>query len=67
MELRKELQIWSDDPDDKPLALPLTANRPGFVVGDKPPDVIAALLDGGTWNLDEQKGKVVLLAYFATF
>ncbi|MBL4633314.1 MAG: hypothetical protein JKY56_05555 [Kofleriaceae bacterium] len=67
VELRKELQIWSDDPDDKPLVLPLTANRPGFVVGDKPPDVIAALLDGGTWNLSEQKGKVVLLAYFATF
>ncbi len=62
-----QLTIWSDDPDDQPLVSNVTGNRPGVGVGDEPPSVTVQLLDGGTWQLDEHQGEVVLLAYFATF
>ncbi len=61
------LKIWSDDPDDQPMISIVTGNRPGFGVGDEAPEVGAQLLGGGTWQLSEQRGDVVLLAYFATF
>jgi hypothetical protein len=61
------LEIWSDDPDDKPLRAEIVGNRPGFGVGDNAPEVGASLLGGGSWKLSEQRGQVVVLAYFATF
>lgn len=61
------LTIRSDDPDDMPLTTVVTGNRSGFGVGDASPEVAVQLLSGGTWQLSEQLGDVVVLAYFATF
>lgn len=63
-----QITIRSDDPDEGSLRVPLYGNKPGLVVGDPAPAVEAGLLGGGgTWRLADQRGSVVLLAYFATF
>jgi hypothetical protein len=61
------LAVRSDDPDDQALAIQLRANLPSLGVGDPAPKLEMRLLDGGTWRLEEQRGNVVVLAYFATF
>ncbi len=62
-----ELILRSNDPDDGELRIPLIGNQRGLAIGDKAPEITLALLDGGQWRLSEQRGKVVLLVYFATF
>ncbi|MBN2656698.1 MAG: TlpA family protein disulfide reductase [Spirochaetales bacterium] len=37
------------------------------MLGSPAPDVSMALLDGGNWNLRDQKGKVILLDFWATW
>ncbi len=66
-EQRACLAVRSDDPDDQPLVIELGGNLPSLGVGDPAPDVEVQLVGGGTWRLDEQRGKVVVMAYFATF
>jgi len=61
------LTISSNDPDESERSVGLVANRPGLGVGDPAPAVNVQLLNGGSWSLAEQQGKVVVLAYFATF
>ena len=61
------LELRSDDPDEGITRLDLAGNRPGAGVGDVAPEVVVNLLDGGQWRLSEQRGRVVVLAYFATF
>ncbi len=62
-----ELILRSNDPDDGELRIPLIGNQRGLAIGDRAPEITLALLDGGQWRLSEQRGKIVLLAYFATF
>ena len=62
-----ELVISTNDPDEPELRVVLAGNQEGLAVGDKFPELELALVDGGRWRLSEQRGKVVLLAYFATF
>ncbi len=62
-----ELVLRSNDPDDSELRVPLEGNHEELQVGDLAPEVSLALIDGGQWKLSEQRGKVVLLSYFATF
>ena len=64
---RGTLVIQSDDPGAMDVRIPITGNRPGASVGDPAPEVAVELLDGTTWQLSKQTGKVVVLAYFATF
>ena len=61
------LELRSDDPDEPIVRLRLVGNRAGLGVGDPSPEVVVNLLSGGEWRLSEQRGQVVVLAYFATF
>ncbi len=61
------LELWSDDPDEGLREIILTGNNEGVGVGDLVPEIDVALLNGGRWKLSEQRGSVVVLAYFATF
>jgi len=62
-----ELKISSNDPDDGEIRIPLVGNHKGLSVGDPAPEVSLALINGGKWKLSDQRGKIVLLSYFATF
>jgi hypothetical protein len=61
------LQILSDDPQWPLRQAYLVGNQPGLGVGMPLPETTAVLLDGSTWSSSQTEGKVLLLAYFATF
>jgi LVIVD repeat-containing protein/HYDIN/CFA65/VesB family protein len=61
------LNIWSDDPLQPVRTGFVVGNEPGLGVGKQLPDTKVALLDGGDWSSSQVRGKVLLLAYFATF
>ncbi len=61
------INLRSNDPDEPNKCVPVTANRDGLGVGDKIPNATFFSLDGEAFNTREMGGKVVLLAYFATF
>jgi len=61
------IELTSDDPDEPVRKITVRGNRPGVGVGDAAPEIEVQLLSGGTWKLSEQRGQVVVLAYFATF
>ncbi len=62
-----DLIIRSDDPDEAERRVPLVGNRLGFGVGDTAENVRVRLLGGGEFNSEDEAGKIVVLAYFATF
>ncbi len=64
---KESLSITSNDPDETERVIPLEANRPGLALGDPSPEIEVSLVEGGDWKLSAQRGKVVVLAYFATF
>jgi hypothetical protein len=66
-EVSATLTLESDDPDEPTRTIPANANRPGIGVGDPAPAVEVDVLGGSRFRLSEQRGNVVLLAYFATF
>jgi len=59
--------VSSNDPDTPQLSLAVTANSIGRGVGDPAPNPKLVDLEGSPINLPDLQGKVVLLAYFATF
>ena len=61
------LNIWSDDPLQPVRTGFVVGNHEGLGVGKQLPETKAALLDGGEWSSSQVRGKVMLLAYFATF
>ena len=61
------LQILSDDPLAPIRTAYLIGNLSGLGVGSPLPEINAVLLDGRRWSSSETRGKVTLLAYFATF
>jgi hypothetical protein len=61
------MAVLSDDPDEPTLKIELLGNEPAAGLGQQAPEVVARLVDGGVWRLSEQRGKVVVLSYFATF
>jgi hypothetical protein len=66
--IRGELEICSDDPDERPARVALQAGSSRQGVGDAFPDFdYTGLNDGERHGLAEHAGEVVLLAYFATF
>ena len=64
-----EVVIVSDDPDEGQLEISLTGNRRGAGLGDDAPEVRVDLAQNGQgqWSLDDERGNIVVLAYFATF
>ena len=61
------MAVLADDPDEPTLKIELLGNEPAAGLGQQAPEVVARLVDGGVWRLSEQRGKVVVLSYFATF
>ncbi len=66
-ELQTRVRVCSDDPDQPEAEVSLTANAPGFGVGDPVPTFALQDLEGDTWTSADLDGKVAVLAYFATF
>jgi hypothetical protein len=59
--------LRTDDPDEQAFEVRYGGNAAGADVGDPMPDFMLRDLDGNDWTLADLDGKVVLLAYFATF
>lgn len=64
---RGRLILQTDDPDEPEYVLYYSGNDAKADVGDPMPEFTLQDLDGNTWSVDDLEGKVVLLAYFATF
>lgn len=62
-----QLNIMSDDPDQPTRTVSLIGNSPGIGIGKPLPNTKAMLVDGTDWQSSQTKGKVMLLAYWATF
>ncbi len=62
-----ELIIWSDDPDEEERKVAIVGNRAGIGVGDLAEPVRVRLLGGGEFDTTSAAGKVIVIAYFATF
>lgn len=65
--LQSAVRVCSDDPDEAEAEVSLSANIPGLGVGDPAPTFTLQDLGGRTWSNDDLRGKVAILAYFATF
>lgn len=67
--LSGRLILRTDDPDEPELEIQLRGNSGGYDIGDRAPTFEMPDLDGTIWTSRGLKrdGKVVLLAYFATF
>ncbi|MFB3814167.1 MAG: choice-of-anchor D domain-containing protein [Terriglobales bacterium] len=61
------VKLSSDDPSEPSRVLRLRGNRGGAGVGKPLPETRVQLLDGSEWSSNQNRGKVMLLAYFATF
>jgi len=63
-----DLTIRSNDLDEDPATIPLFAGSNRVFVGDPAPDFsYTAINTGDLVRLSDQRGRVVLLSYFATF
>ena len=61
------LRLRTDDPDEPEYEIRFNGNAAGADVGDPMPDFMLQDIDGNDWTRTDLEGKVVLLAYFATF
>ena len=68
-EIDSEVCIATDDPDQPLQSLRVASSSTGSNVGigDLAPDFTLQDLDGGSWTLSEQRGRPVILCYFATW
>ncbi len=65
---RGALILHTNDPDEPTTAIDLRVGGDGVFVGDPAPDLTATAVNTGeTLTLSDQRGKVVILSYFATF
>ena len=67
MPIQAGLRFSSDDLDQSPFDLGVSANVVGVNVGDPLPSFSLMDTEGNSYNTAQLKGNVVLLAYFATF
>jgi hypothetical protein len=61
------LHLRTDDPLQPQRSVFLVGNQRGLGLGQPLPRTDVQLLDGGMWSSTEAAGKVLVLAYFATF
>ncbi|HVI03833.1 MAG TPA: TlpA disulfide reductase family protein, partial [Enhygromyxa sp.] len=66
-ERRSSLWIDSIQPDVIPARVDICADCPGLTVGDEPPPLVHVDTHGELWSLERLAGRVVMLAYFATW
>lgn len=61
------VRLLSNDPDEEEYEIRFAGNAAGADVGDPLPEFMLRDLDGNDWTNADLDGKVVVLAYFATF
>ncbi|MEM6295662.1 MAG: hypothetical protein AAGA54_30595 [Myxococcota bacterium] len=61
------IALMTNDPDEPEYRLRFVGNAAGADVGDPMVDFVLQDLEGNAWSREDLEGKVVLLAYFATF
>ncbi len=61
------VRLMTNDPDEGEYEIRFTGNAAGADVGDAMPQFMLQDLDGNDWTNADLDGKVVILAYFATF
>lgn len=61
------IKFCSDDPDESEHTIDVSANVPGIAVGDRVPQFELTDQNGEVWSPSRLRGKVAVLAYFATF
>jgi len=66
-ERRSSLWIDSIQPDVIPARVDICADCPGLKAGDEPPPLVHVDTHGELWSLERLAGRVVMLAYFATW
>jgi peroxiredoxin len=64
---QSSLAIHSIQPDVIPARVDICADCPGLVVGDQPPPLVHVDIHGELWSRARMAGRVVMLAYFATW
>ena len=62
-----ELQVETNDPDEPVATVAVQVKFPCLRSGDHVPDLVFTDLEGFQHRLQDQRGRPVLLAYFATF
>ena len=66
-EFSGKLTIHSDDPDEAAVTVDVLANHSGASIGEDVPPFDVVDREGKRWSSKALRGKVVVLAYFATF
>ena len=61
------LTFHANDADADDVSVALSVNASNVTVGDPAPPEVVRLADGTEWRLADQRGHVVLLAYFTTW
>lgn len=61
------IELTTNDPDEQAAEATFTGNAFGADVGDPVPEFLLQDTEGNSWSSAELEGKVLVLAYFATF
>lgn len=61
------VRLLTNDPDEEEFEIRFAGNASGADVGEPMPEFMLQDLDGNDWTNADLDGKVVVLAYFATF
>ncbi len=64
-----QINNQTNDPDEPNLRLSLTGNPPpgGVAVGNAAPDFTLNVFSGGTWTLSQFHGRIVVMAFYASW
>jgi hypothetical protein len=63
------LQFGTNDPDEPVIRVNLTGNPPpgGVSVGNAAPDFTLPVYGGGEWTLSQNRGRIVVMCFFASW
>lgn len=64
-----QIRVNSNDPDETLITISLTGNPPpgGVSIGNPAPDFTLPVHGGGTWQLADYRGRIVVMCFFASW